>query len=50
MGEGEGNVDCVQNGSELGRFLGPCEYSDKLLGSKEGIPRTSVVPNDNGKH
>jgi hypothetical protein len=43
-------VDCVQTGSELGPFLGPCERNNKLLSSIEGIPRTSVVPNDTEKY
>ena len=49
-GEGEGNVDCVQTGSELGPFLGLCEHNNKLLRSTEGIPRNSVVPYDTEKY
>lgn len=36
--------------SELGPFLDPCKHNNKLLSSMQGIPSTSVVPNDIEKY
>ena len=47
---GEGKVDSVKTGSELGPFLDPCKHNNILLSFIQGIPRISVVPNDTEKY